>query len=333
MPNLMLTDRCNLKCDFCFAVETMSGTTTANSNVPFDVFRAYIDFLDRSGLDQARLLGGEPTLHPEFSKFVEYARSRGKKILVFTNGLIPKPAMLALMKIPPVECTALINLASGDSSPAARRRQEFTLAQLGLRACPGYTISRMDCPDLAQLLDLIDRTDCQRCLRIAMAQPSGGGNKFLHPKQYRRVAQRVLALASEAGRRGIRVEFDCGFVRCMFTNDEIETLRESGASVAWHCSPVWDITPEAVAFPCFALAERLRIPGGLKYSLEGMQSEFDSALSILRVAGVYPECSSCEVRAVGGCSGGCLAVALRRLRSTPVTHTLSAAESAAFLNS
>ncbi|NUQ84991.1 MAG: radical SAM protein [Anaerolineales bacterium] len=332
MPNLMLTNRCNIKCDFCFAVDMLPETPSASSNASFGVFQAYIDLLDRAGLDQARLLGGEPTLHPEFSKFLEYARARGKKILVFTNGLIPKPAMLALMKIPPVECTALINLASGDASPAVRRRQEFALAKLGQRACPGYTISRMDHPDLTQLLDLIDRTGCQRCLRIAMAQPSGGGNKFIHPKQYRRVAQRVLTLASEAGRRGIRVEFDCGFVRCMFTNDEIETLRESGASVAWHCSPVWDITPEAVAFPCFALTERLRIPQGLDRSLEELQIEFDSALSILRVAGVYPECSSCEVRAVGGCSGGCLAVALRRMRSTPITHTLSAAEAAAFLN-
>jgi len=332
MANLMLTSRCNLDCNFCFALDIMGETSKTVPDVSFDTFRAYIDLLDRSGLGQARLLGGEPTLHPEFTRFLDHARSRGKTVLIFSNGLIPDAVLDALVEVPSAECTVLVNLAAGEAVPAVRRRQEYALTRLGERSCPGYTISRLDHPELSQLLDVIDRTGCQRCLRIAMAQPSSDTNVFIHPKQYRQVAQHILPLAAEAGRRKVRVEFDCGFVRCMFSNDEISILRENGVAMAWHCGAVWDVTPNALAFPCFALARRLQIPDGLGYNLEELQSKYNSDLSVLRVAGVYPECSSCELRVTEGCSGGCLAVTLKRLRNAPITRVLNASDALAFAN-
>jgi len=332
MTNLMLTSRCNLDCDFCFAIDIMGSASKTGLEVSFDVFQKYIDYLDRSGLGQVRLLGGEPTLHPEFPRFLEYARSRDKTVLIFSNGLIPEAALDALMEISPDECTVLVNLASGDAFPSVRRRQEYALTRLGQRACPGHTISRLDHPGLSQLLEVIDRTNCQRSLRIAMAHPSDSANVFIHPKQYHLVAQHILALVVEAGRRKIRVEFDCGFVRCMFSNDELKTLKENDVAVAWHCGPVWDVAPDALTFPCFALAGRLQIPDGLDHDLGELQSKYDSELSILRVAGVYPECSSCELRVTEGCSGGCLAVTLRRLRHTPITRELSALEVSTYMS-
>jgi hypothetical protein len=252
--------------------------------------------------------------------------------LVFSNGLIPVAVMKALEEIPPRECTVLVNLASGDGLPAVRKRQEDVLTRLGQRACSGYTISRLTHLQFPQLLDIIDRTGSQRCLRIAMAQPSGGSNVFVHPKQYRQVAQQVMALVVDAGRRDVRVEFDCGFVRCMFSNEDLLVLQENNASVAWHCGPVWDIAPDAMAFPCFALAGRIQVPDGLRHGLDELQRVFDAEMSVLRIAGVYPECSSCELRVTEKCSGGCLAVALKRLRHTPTTRVFNAFDAFGFLN-
>ena len=87
MTNLMLTSRCNLSCDFCFAIDIMGGNS--GLDISFNTFQKYVDHLDRSGLGQVRLLGGEPTLHPEFPRFLDYSRSRGKTVLIFSNGLIP----------------------------------------------------------------------------------------------------------------------------------------------------------------------------------------------------------------------------------------------------
>jgi radical SAM protein with 4Fe4S-binding SPASM domain len=331
MANLMLTHRCTLQCDYCFAAVLSRDPSITDSDVSFDTFQAYIDFLDHAGLVQARLLGGEPTLHPEFTRLVEYARARGKKLVVFSNGLIPGSALRALLDIPARECTVLVNLTSGDALPGIRQQQEKVLVQLGERACPGYTISHVNHPSLIQLLDVIDRTGCQRSLRIALAQPSSGESAFIHPKQYHQISPHLCALAVEAGWRQIQVEFDCGFVRCMFSAEELSILRANRVIVNWHCSPVWDIAPDASAFPCFALAGELRISDALHRTLEQLQREYASAFSILRVAGVFPECSTCELRALEGCSGGCLAATLRRLQHGPLTFMLNATDATNFM--
>jgi sulfatase maturation enzyme AslB (radical SAM superfamily) len=330
MTNLMLTSRCNLNCDFCFAVDIMGGNTELD--VSFKTFQKYIDHLDHSGMEQARLLGGEPTIHPKFPRFLNHALSRGKTILIFSNGLIPEAVMKVLEEIPPRECTVLVNLASGDGLPRVRRRQEEVLTRLGQRACSGYTISRLAHLQFPQLLDIIDRTGSQRCLRIAMAQPSGGSNIFIHPKQYRQVARLITELVVEAGQREVRVEFDCGFVRCMFSNEDLLVLQENNVSAAWHCSPVWDVAPDAMAFPCFALAGHMQVPDGLEHGLDELQRIFSDKMSVLRIAGVYPECSSCELRVTEKCSGGCLAVTMKRLRHTPMTRVFNVSEAFAFIN-
>ncbi|HLO30576.1 MAG TPA: radical SAM protein [Anaerolineales bacterium] len=331
MANLILTHRCTLKCDYCFALDFVRQATTGGSEVSFDVFEAYIDFLDRSGLQEARLLGGEPTLHQEFARLVRYAHLRGKKVTVFSNGLMPKPALQVLMEIPPEQCTVLINLAAGESLPQARRRQINVMRQLAQRACPGYTISQVTTSNLTSMLDTIDESGCRRSLRIALAQPADSQNKYIHPKQYHMLASRIVTLATEAQRRAIHLEFDCGFVRCMFSEEDLQNLRESNVSTDWHCSPVVDIDIDGTVFPCFALSGRLRIQNGFMRSAESLRKDFDYLVAVLRVAGIFPECSTCELRVAERCSGGCLAAALRRMQKMPIAFSMQAEDAKAFL--
>jgi radical SAM protein with 4Fe4S-binding SPASM domain len=331
MANLMLTHRCTLKCDYCFAIDFLRNATIGDSDVSFDTFKAYIDFLDRSGIREARLLGGEPTLHKEFAALVAYAHMRGKKIMVFSNGLMPRSALRALLEIPPEQCTVLINLASGESLPDSRRMQKNVMTQLSQRACPGYTISHLPVGDFKQLLDIIDESGCRRSLRIALAQPADSQNRFVHPKQYRVLASTITALAVEAHRREVQLEFDCGFVRCMFSDEDLQNLCENAVLVAWHCSPVMDFDIDGTVFPCFALSGRFRIQDGLTQNVKSLQKDLNDSLSVLRVAGVFPECSACELRVTEGCSGGCLAAVLRRMRYIPIKYQLNAQEATAFM--
>ena len=84
---LNLTNRCNVKCDFC----CMFSEPSKNTFLSFDKYKEIID--NSECFFELQLEGGEPFLHEDFYLFVEYARFTGRctKITISTNGiLLPK---------------------------------------------------------------------------------------------------------------------------------------------------------------------------------------------------------------------------------------------------
>ena len=87
MPNIMLTYRCNLHCSYCFANEFVNKEKT---DISLENFQTALEFLTRSGETHVGLIGGEPTLHPDFQNFMEIliANQKVSGITVYTNGLL-----------------------------------------------------------------------------------------------------------------------------------------------------------------------------------------------------------------------------------------------------
>jgi len=86
MANLCITTSCNR----IVPIALLQAKDVESFIHDFGDFDKALDFLLRSGIDQARLLGGEPTLHPEFVQLAESALRRGLRLLVFSNGLMPE---------------------------------------------------------------------------------------------------------------------------------------------------------------------------------------------------------------------------------------------------
>lgn len=334
MANLVVAGVCNLKCTFCFAPGEIllpqgdQGWPGAHrprrSEAAFLALQAFeerLDFLDRSGIEEARFIGGEPTLHPQFPELVRRARLRNKHILVFSNGLIKAPALACLEVLPPEVCTVVVNLNATrhawGPSPHEKARRYATLRRLGARALPGFTIYQADF-DLDWLLPVILETGTRRAIRLGLAQPVlSGGNLFLHPKQYPAVGQKIVRLAEHAGEAGIRLEFDCGFVRCMFSDAGLDRLREAQAFTGWRCSPILDIGLDGQAMHCFPLGAKVRAPVEPGASARNLRETLAAQTEPFRAAGIYKECSTCAFKLRGECTGGCLSNTLLRFRHTP----------------
>lgn len=77
--NMLLTDRCNIKCDLCL-LQRSSPSRYLDTNIAYKV----VDEL--KGAEKLFLLGGEPFLHPEFMKIVQYAAPRVNNLYIDTNG-------------------------------------------------------------------------------------------------------------------------------------------------------------------------------------------------------------------------------------------------------
>lgn len=284
-----------------------------------------LDFLERSGIEQVRLLGGEPTLHPRFPEIVKRSLDRGFRVLVFSNGLIPEDGLSILEHAPEERAEVLVNASRLDElSPRRRRRFGEALDRLGPRATLGLTL---DSPavDPEPLLDLVDRHRLAPAVRLGLAHPRlDGGNSFVHPRDYAAVGRRLAAFGRRARERGVELDLDCGFVPCMFPAGSLEELGRDGPGVGRRCGPVPDLLPGGEAVPCFPLAPLAHRPVARYRDASRLRRRLELDLEPYRHLGVYRHCGTCAWFLEDRCLGGCLAAAMKRLRprraETPSTH-------------
>lgn len=317
MANLVVSAVCNRDCSYCFTTD--HAGPGGLPFLPVRLFEERLGFLTRSNIQEARLLGGEPSLHPQFGELVARARASGKIVVVFSNGLMPEAALASLEALTPEECTVMVNVTppERDGNNAALARQRETMRRLGRRALPGVNLYRTDLP-LDFLLPLLSETGCRQVIRLGMAHPClSGHNRHLVPNQYRSIALKVIRFARVAAQAGVTIELDCGFVRCMFSDADLQVLRDAGANTGWHCNPILDVDIEGQVIHCFPLARLGSLPLLPDGDAGALRQAFEEQTRSYRQAGVYRECSTCVFKATGECPGGCLAATIRRFRRTP----------------
>jgi len=303
--------------------------------MPGATFGAALDYLQRSGLSEARLLGGEPTAHPDFVGLLGRAAARFERVTVFTGGVMDDACLAALAALPERRCSVVLNVNEADERTLAGEweRQREVVAALGSRVTPGFTIHRLPV-SWDDLLGLYAPADSRRrpgsTLRIGLAQPGlRGARTTLTPQRYPEVGRQLVLLGQRAAALGLRPELDCGFVRCMLSAEELDTLLASGSRPTFRCSPVVDIWPDGQARPCFALARHWSLGSVLSQTDEPGPTHAEHLRVWRRKArlykgvGILVACASCPHLRSAGCAGGCLARV--RARSRPVAPVGEAA--------
>ena len=293
------------------------------------MFLQALDFVDRSGVKQIRLLGGEPTLHPEFISLLELALTRNKPIRIFSNGVMPEAALRFAATLPASQLSFIINLsASFDDPNRAHERAKSALARLGERVIVGLNISRPwskfappeISDDIGYLLDLIDQYGLRRTIRIGLAHPrTDSANAFLHPNQYHAAGRRILSLSRRALERSVGLKLDCGCVPCMAPELLDSAFGGLSQQLRGHCGPVLDILPDGRVIPCFPLAgvHSVKLQDG--HNANTLRALFERHLAGYREMGVWSICPNCGFRKQGACTGGCVAAVIKRF-SSPRFH-------------
>ena len=79
---LEITKKCQLTCVHCYAD---SGPRQDHGEMTRSVWLRVIDDAASAGVENVQFIGGEPTLHPNLSEFVERALAHNIKVEVFSN--------------------------------------------------------------------------------------------------------------------------------------------------------------------------------------------------------------------------------------------------------
>ena len=80
-------EKCLNECKFCSSNSNCNKTQI----IKFYDFKRVIDyFISTGGIEELSVSGGEPFLHPDILKMVEYSKSKGIRTVIFTSGVIER---------------------------------------------------------------------------------------------------------------------------------------------------------------------------------------------------------------------------------------------------
>ena len=275
--------------------------------------RKIIDFHHRSALPIISLLGGEPTLHPEFSRIIDMCIDAGLSIRLFTGGIVPTKAKEKLQSLSPKQLSIITNISAPEH---CRSEQEYdasvqSLKDLAAYTVVGYTLFDMD-TDPEFLQELVLSTGCHRSIRLGLTMPGPNDSTcLLPPVRYRDAASWILRLARSCDKHDISLGFDCGFTMCMFTPDELGELAYLGCMTRFLCCPIIDVGPDLSVWSCFATSTLDRTHLDEHKKRQDLVDFFTQRQRAYRTFGVYDHCHTCKHKRRGLCAGGCLAHVIR----------------------
>jgi radical SAM protein with 4Fe4S-binding SPASM domain len=198
-----ITRRCNLKCIHCYSD---SDYREYPGELNWDQCVAVVDDLAAYGVPAVLLSGGEPLIHPRFFDLAAYARSKGLRLTLSTNGtLIDADAArrikdlgfsyvgISLDGIGATHDHFRGRTGAFDKAVAAFRNCKAVGQKVGLR----LTLSRHNIDDLDAILDFIEREDVERaCFYHLVYSGRGNGLVDVTHEDSRRALDKIMARTS-----------------------------------------------------------------------------------------------------------------------------------------
>jgi radical SAM protein with 4Fe4S-binding SPASM domain len=292
---LKLTNRCNLKCDYCYAA---SGPGRNVGEQTTEEWLTLIRQLRAISVDGARiaLTGGEPMIRDDFERIAEYANSLDFRVSLITNGSLINETnvkrLASLFKSIQISLDgdeSLHDKHRGQGAWKKARRAIDILVSAGAAYSVSLTMGRHNKDAVGELV-----REFGPRLRLGSTLPTG-----------RAAGSNTPALENHEYVEAIRSSGAGG----LFEN--VEFLESSRGHHRTHCgagSHTLSIDERGNVFPCQILISKEMAGGNVKNG--GLKSILDgSPWSALTTATVDSNpslnCASCHVRYI--CGGGCKA--------------------------
>lgn len=163
-----ITRRCNLRCVHCYSD---SEAREYPGELSYAECQAVVDDLARFGVPALLLSGGEPLMHPRFFELAAYARQRGLRLTLSTNGTLLDAEAAARLKQLGVAYVGISLDGIGDRHDQFRGRPgAFDRAVQAFRHCKAVgqkvglrlTLSAHTVADLDRILDFIEAEGIER---------------------------------------------------------------------------------------------------------------------------------------------------------------------------
>jgi len=210
-----LSRRCNLFCMHCYSDshdEAYAGELTTGEG------KALLDDLAEFGVPTVLFSGGEPLTRPDLFELAAYARDRGLRCVLSTNGTLITPEAarrisrcgfsyvgVSMDGVGPVHDKVRGKKGAYDAALAGLRLCRDLGTRVGLR----FTVHKRNLDQIPAIFDLLETEEIPRCCVYHLAY-AGRGDRIrssdLSPEESRRAVGYIFERAQDFHRRGLDKE-------------------------------------------------------------------------------------------------------------------------------
>lgn len=322
---VMLTGRCNLKCPYCFAADSMNN---ASDEITPEAFAKAVNFA-LSGVPKRGIgiIGGEPTLHSKFDALMESLISddRVESVDIFTNGT-------TLLEHLPVFTNKKVYVLVNCNSPQMIGKHAMERVVRGIDALfsAGVPMERVglginifrENDDYTYFLDLVDRYKMDS-VRISVSVPTKAQAKTEDRFHFfNRFVKKTHDFVLEILDRGVVPIFDCNKIPpCLLKGEEAKILdryqnnpeamraiqRSNYLNGLSRCTPSIVVDQNLKAIRCFILSEETKQSISDFSSFEELKAFYvNNVDNCIGYESDCLDCMDCQHREKKHCMGGCL---------------------------
>lgn len=319
--NILFTDYCNYKCEYCFAEESMS--CGSKENLSLENFEKIIQYHKENNIREFRIIGGEPTLHPDFIYYlVKLAHDKFfNRIHIFSNVSFDKEILdtiLLLSKIKRITLLPNVNEPCKIGDKNYKRTVENLTALVKADSVGSLGINIYDPNmDIEYIFDLADMLKLKN-IRWSVSVPNIKIDKNFDVKGYFKTFVPLLKkFFLGAIDRGIKLRLDCNTIPlCIFDDDEYRLLTYANPDIVASplCNIIIDVKPNLDTIRCFGLSDMKNKQLENYPNMDDLKKSFEEEFFDLTHETLFDECSSCSIykrNNLRSCS--CLAYKLHRL--------------------
>ena len=319
--NLILTKKCNKGCPYCFAHQ--SRVEEPNCEMSLDQVTSIIENYSSSSI---KLLGGEPTCHPQFMEIVDSILERGKSVTIISNFLFDnKIKNFIIRKISQgADLHFLVNSTDLDVGDRIKTWSSnyrdiynilYSFDKEETLSC-GITIYEKNTVEYyINYLDfLYENVPNIERLRISLNFPGDEDKKDVSSViNNKTLGNIVLCIFEWCLQHHITPSPDCILFPCLFNNkEEFKFIKKyANRDIRFKCgydgAPT-DVFADGTVSYCYPLKNVIDLKMEEYSSVSEIQSALNTEYQIAKSRTCLPEeCSKCEFKKCGMCDGPCLA--------------------------
>ena len=315
MPNIAITNYCNLRCPYCFADNFIQ---TEKNNITLEELHNIFNFLKKEQQKTYRIgvIGGEPTIHPDFAQILKEiikfsSEQKLHRPTVFSNGILLSKYSFFFGN----EASVLLNLNPPEvigkdkwhSIENTLKNLEYSQAFANNNVNFGINLY-LDIPNWQYIFDLSKNYN-QDQIRCSIVAPTCQFKDMPKTEYYTANKELFLNFLSDANKNNITVRMDCNRIPlCYFSEKEKEFILKQTKNYTSYCNSVVDISHDMKAVCCFGID--IPVDVNQFQNLSHLERYFQlKQMASLIEHNKIDKCKNCPKIDLLECYGGCLSFA------------------------